>query len=95
MRAASRRRGRHTSVGKGLSEALVDGQHLETSIVDGLRENVVDGEVDRLLVEVVLEDDESSVHRGSSEVHEALNVVVGGGSVDGAGSELPVLSVWG
>ena len=72
----------------------MDGLHLEATVVDGLREDVVDGEGDRLLVEVVLQNHKSSVHSCSSEIHEALDVVVSNGGVDRSSSNLPVLSVW-
>lgn len=79
---------------QGLSEALDDAHKLERWVCAGqcVRENVASGQVDRLLVQVVCENDESGGELGSicENVFECGDDSRGG---DGACSNVPVVGV--
>jgi hypothetical protein len=74
------------------AQAVDDGLQTEARVGQSFRQNVVNGEFGRLLVQVVLEDDEAVVHLGRLREN---RVEIGDdlADVDGAASDLPIPSI--
>jgi hypothetical protein len=81
-------------IGEGLVLALDNAHELEGRVgtSDGVGENIADGQVDGLLVEIVREDDEASVELRSL-VENVLECGNDTGCADGSSSNVPVVRV--